>query len=165
MNRLYPMPSTDSTISEIPIIQPDDAKPSMSTEIYNTAKLALGEHLTLNATVPPDVGCAEAVSFILAYTKIAGLPIKGFEGTADLWEWLKTAATAVEIPEAGDIVISPTGTSTEPILNPHGHCGIVLHHGIGSNDSNTGLFMENYTVQDWEKIFTSKGYPTYYYRF
>lgn len=135
-----------------------------STEIYDVAKASLGQHITLDNTVDPEVGCAESVSYVLKKAGVAGIPQRGFAGTYDLWQWLKTNRQFTETvnPEVGGIVISPTGTSVQG-ASQHGHVGIILIHGIGSNDSNTGQFNENYTYQSWVDSFGKRGFPVYYF--
>jgi hypothetical protein len=134
-----------------------------SMAIYNEAAACLDKHVTIDPTVSPDLGCAEAVSYVL---KNAGynLPVTGIPGTAALWEWIKESRQFAETttPVPGDIVISPTGTST--INSPHGHVGIQAKYGILSNDSDTGLFAEKYTNITWGNYFhTIEGFPVLYY--
>lgn len=137
-------------------------------KIYSEAKSCLDTHITLNDIVPAELGCAEAVSYVLAKSGAnLNIPAGGFEGTSSLYSWLRDSGlfTEVETPLPGDIVISPTGTSTKN--SPHGHVGIValFGNGILSNSSSTGLFMEHYTIQSWSYYFTSLlGFPVYYFR-
>lgn len=135
----------------------------MQDNIYNTAAACLGQHLTLDPSVPFEVGCAEAVSTILAKAGVQGIPQRGFAGTWDLYQWLRTNRQFVEVvaPTYGSIVVSPTDPD-----NPtkHGHTGIVLKHGIGSNDSSNGLFAENYTTDSWNTYFGKvHGFPVHYF--
>ena len=127
---------------------------------YSIAKACLGQHLTLDPTVPNEVGCAEAVSYILQKAGITGIPQRGFDGTPDLYAWLSTNSQfkVVTTPQAGDVVISPT------IGANHGHTGICLIHGIGSNDSSNGRFAENYSYDTWVTSFRNRGLSTYYFR-
>lgn len=135
----------------------------MNNKILALIKSSLGQHLTLDPTVPEDVGCAEAVSKILQEAGVQGIPQKGFAGTNDLWQWLKTNRQFVEAtqPYPGSIIISPTGTSVKG--TPHGHVGIIGLYGVCSNDSGTGLWKENYTVDSWESYFGNLGFPIYFY--
>lgn len=139
--------------------------PSMQDKLYTTAKGLLGSHLTLDPSVPNEVNCAETVSAILKQTGIP-VPLKGFAGTTALYAWLLTNPDfeSSHEPEAGMVVISPTGYSSNKDF-PHGHTGIVLQHGIASNDSTNGRFNENYSQAAWVHHFTEvAGYPTYYFR-
>lgn len=130
--------------------------------IYNTAAAALGKHITLDPSVPPDLGCAEAVSYVL---KMSGflLPEAGIAGTSALYIWLQRNFIPVTNPIFGDIIISPTGFSS--IGSSHGHTGIVAKYGILSNDSDTGLFLEKYTLTSWHQYFAvTEGFPVFYFR-
>lgn len=135
-------------------------------QIYTLAKNSLGKHITLDSDIPNEVGCAEAISYILNLAGIAGIPQQGFAGTFDLYTWLKNNPdfTLQTAPSAGAIIISPTGTST--LNSPHGHVGICGEFGILSNDSNTGLFLEVWTVEKWQEYYAGVlGFPIYYFNY
>lgn len=133
------------------------------SKVYTVAKNCLHTHVTLDPTVPADVGCAEAVSYVLKNAGAIGFPVTGFASTSLLYAWLRNNAQRVMIPQPGDVVISPSGTSTKGTL--HGHTGIVAKFGILSNDSDTGLFMEKYTQSSWQMFFGVKlGFPVLYFR-
>lgn len=135
-----------------------------TTKIYNEAKICLGKHITLNSNVPNDVGCAEAVSFVLKNSGIAGIPTEGFPGTAGLYEWLLTNPSfkRIEAPQQGAIIVSPTGYGNGTV---EGHTGILgafavqfpNEYGILSNDSNTGLFSEKWNLLTWWEDYGIKG--------
>lgn len=132
------------------------------TTIYEIAKSCLGKHITLNENVPPELGCAEAISYIL---KQAGytLPEGGFAGTYDLYKWLLANFNQRDIPIVGDIIISPTGTSSKQAK--HGHVGCLGKYGILSNHSDTGLFLEVFTLQKWQDYYGDLlGFPVYFFR-
>lgn len=137
---------------------------TMSNEtLYQTAKANLGKHLTLDSTVPGELGCAEAVSKLLTLIGFKDIPARGIAGTTALYAFLqgkdfKPTAT----PARGSIVISPTGYSTTG--SPHGHVGVVGDSGIMSNDSDTGLWAEKYTTATWQKYFhDANGFPVFYF--
>lgn len=147
---------------------------TMAQKIYGVAKTAVinSEHLTLNNNVPPEVGCAEAVSTVLLKAGIKGVPVTGFAGTAVLYNWLRTNPQFVQItnPEAGAIIVSPTGAGNGKIP---GHTGIVGAFGVSyasdwgicSNDSNSGLFLELWNIQKWIQYYAQYGgLPMYYFR-
>lgn len=181
----YYNPSQDEPISPNPTPMPTEPAQSpqepateaqtpskTSQDIYAAAKACLDTHITLDQNVPADLGCAEAVSYILKQANLGGaLPKLGFAGTADLYKWLLSEEqegvspiAPPNTPQAGDIIISPTGTSTKNA--PHGHVGIIGLHGIMSNDSNTGLWGENYTIDSWNVAYAQKlGFPVYIFRF
>lgn len=134
------------------------------TSIYNVSKGNLGKHITLNNEVPPELGCAEAVSFILKHSNIAGIPMGGFAGTASLYEWLTQSAyfERIQAPEQGCIVVSPTGMGNGVV---RGHTGILggfnvqypNDWGILSNDSQSGLFLELWRLSSWEQYYGDIG--------
>ena len=70
----------------------------------------------------------------------------------------------IDRPEEGDIIISPTGFGNGNL--PNGHVGIVSKDGmVMSNDSATGVFTENYTMDTWKARYRDiGGYPVYYFR-
>ncbi len=132
-----------------------------SQKIYDFAKDCIGTDI---AKTQDELGCAEAVSFILSGAAVSGFPPRGFLSTADFYKWLEANAHRVSVGEPGDIIISPTGTSTKG--SPHGHVGIVAKYGILSNNSQTGLFDEYYDLTKWTSYFsTDLGFPVLFYRF
>lgn len=146
-----------------PVIEtpPEPPKPMPPSPIYEKAKSCLGTDI---AATQNELGCAEAVSYIFNACKVQYFPAKGFLSTADFYKWLKTNAVLVtDEPQPGDIIISPTGTST--IGSTHGHIGVVGKFGIMSNNSMNGLFQQNYTMDSWTRYYHVKlGFPVLYYR-
>lgn len=142
------------------------AKPATSVtsaSIYTAAKNSLHKHMTLDPSVPADVGCAEAVSAVLKLAGVA-VPEGGIASTATMYEWLKNSPWFVQTgnPVQGDIIISPTGTSTKGVA--HGHVGIVAQYGVLSNNSDTGLWLEAYTLASWKQYFNGiEGFPVIYF--
>lgn len=125
-----------------------------SDTIYLVAKGNLGKHLTLNPDVPPEVGCAEAVSTVLKQAGIA-VPTEGIAGTAALYAWLpQNGFSRADTPQAGDIIVSPTGMGNGTV---RGHTGVVGNAGILSNDSQSGLFLELWTIDKWQEFYGSQG--------
>ena len=63
----------------------------------------------------------------------------------------------------GNIVISPTGMGDGSI---RGHVGIMGKNDvIMSNDSRTGKWMANYTIETWRERYSRKGkMPVYFYK-
>lgn len=146
--------------------QPQDESSTLpksdATRLYEAAKSCLGQHLTLNNNVPDELGCAEALSFILKKVGIA-IPPAGIASTTELYNWLpKNGFTKVDTPQPGDIIISPTGMGNGSV---RGHVGIIANYGILSNDSATGLFRENWQLQEWKDWYHGKGdLPVVFYR-
>lgn len=134
-------------------------------KLYNIAKESLGTNKTLDHLIPHEVGCAEALSAVLKLAGVWNLPSTGIPGTASLLAWLEANTTqfeAITEPEAGCIIISPTGQGNNRIP---GHTGILgirgvqvpSDFGIMSNDSNTGLFLEQWTLAKWKQYYQDYG--------
>lgn len=156
---------------ELRVLLNPHAMTATENRIYAEVKLNLGLHLTLDAAVPDEVGCAEAVSKILS---LAGIPVpsKGIAGTASLYEWLVTSILfeRIDDPEQGAIIISPTGAGNGSV---EGHTGIVgafnlafpNDWGICSNDSASGKFLERWSYERWESVYGGVGnLPIYFFR-
>jgi hypothetical protein len=98
---------------------------STQQTIYSNLLHYLEEHCTLDNSVPAEVGCAEAVSFILQKSGVAGLPLTGIAGTATLYEWLSNnpAFKRIYAPEPGAIIISPSEYGSARIRGYTGSVG------------------------------------------
>jgi hypothetical protein len=145
---------------------------STQQKIYQIAKDSLGKHLTLNPNVPNEVGCAEAVSFVLKNAGITGIPAAGYAGTADLYRWLlaNPQFKLIEQPEQGAVIVSPTGFGNNTV---EGHTGILggfgvqfpNEFGILSNNSDNGLFQEKWNLLTWWLNYGEKGHlPVAFFR-
>lgn len=131
--------------------------------IYQKAAQSLGKHMTLDNTVPAEVGCAEAVSAVLALAGVSD-GAHGIAGTATLYGWLSTSPKfkRILVPEQGAIIVSPTGAGNGLVV---GHTGIFgLYNkefpndwGILSNDSATGLFLERWSWAKWQDYYGKTG--------
>lgn len=139
--------------------------------VYEIAKESLGKHIAENPSIAPDVNCANSVSYVFVSAKVENFSSAGFAGTDLLYAWAKENLEQIANPEAGCLVISPTGTSSIGTL--HGHTGICGQPGlmgngrtgVMSNDSDTGLFMEKYSIETWHQLFgEALGFPVYYFR-
>lgn len=138
--------------------------------LYTKAVLCLDTHITLDPTVPADVGCAEAVSYVMDLAGINDGP-KGIAGTAALDAWLASSKlfTKVLAPQVGAIVVAPTGEGNGTV---EGHTGIVAKYnlqypndwGILSNNSNNGKFMEQWSLSRFMAYYhVQGGLPVNYY--
>lgn len=148
---------------QIKLLQAKLISHTMEDTIYAIAKESLGKHITLNESVPSDVGCAEAVSYIL---KKAGalIPPSGIPGTASLLAWLEVSPDFIEvdIPEPGAVIVSATGSGNGNIT---GHTGILGKkgamytddYGVLSNDSATGIFRELWSYRAWVNYYQLEG--------
>lgn len=137
------------------------APTSAAQNLYNAAKFLLGKHLTLNKDVPAEVGCAEAVSFVL---RAAGyiLPPTGIPNVNGVIEWMLSHGFIEQQMPAPGYVIS----AHNPVISivTGAHIGICLVYGIGSNNSATGIFNENYSpINAWVNYFSTLGSVTRYF--
>lgn len=141
-------------------------KTPMQKTFIQHCEEALGTDITPDDLVPDTVACAITVSTLInrvdaTFPKVAG--------TWTLYDIL-AHRNDYELVEAthrkpGDIVISPTGLSKSKTM-PNGHTGIIMSDlSIASNDSATGKFMKNYTLESWtDRYVTKGGYPLFVYR-
>lgn len=151
------------------VVTPVAPVKSSREKLYETAVACLGTDASPNDAAPDELGCAETVNEI--YYKAFGEYIEtpGLSTTKLFAAMLDRADKFVRVtePEAGNIIISPTGFSKiadTPIKN--GHVGIFGKEGkIMSNSSATGKFIENFTIDSWVERYKRKGgYPIYYFK-
>lgn len=123
---------------------------------------SIGIDVTPDDLIPDSVSCAITVSTLLnkldpTFPKVAG--------TWTLWDILehRTDYERVTVPSPETIVISPTGTGNGSIP---GHTGILLDDNvIASNDSASGKFLKNYTLDTWRQRYVDKGgFKVYMYK-
>lgn len=134
-------------------------------KLHQTAITCLGTDASPNDKAPDEYGCAETVNDIIymAFEDYAGGDVSTYRmylGIKNNPKFLR-----VEKPIQGDIILSPTGYGNKSKVS-NGHVGIVGYDGdVMSNDSKTGKFKINYTIESWTKRYKNKGeYPIYYYR-
>lgn len=169
MKAKYPetMPDPDIELEVSPIGPPEVPKPPTAPpvetnreKLYNRAFSCIGHDI---ARTQDELGCAEAVSYLLVNLHTPDFPAAGYLSTKDLYHWLQKYFTAESIPLPGDIIISPTGYGNGHI--PNGHVGIVGKNHIMSNNSMTGLFDAYFTMQTWNKRYAQQGgYPVLFFR-
>jgi len=121
----------------------------------------IGTDVSPNDLAPDELGCAETVTTVLKqFDKQTPIIL----GTASLYEYLQHPSNGwvrSETPEIGCIIISPTGYGKK---GTHGHVGFVVENDvIASNDSRTGKFIKNFTVNTWLSYFSGMSYPTFYF--
>ncbi len=111
-------------------------------------------------------GCVDSIEEI--HHKIFGEYIGAKKTLSTYWlkKYLDESPKFIRVPspQEGSIVLSPTGYGGKNGVK-NGHVGIVGAGGvIMSNDSRTGLWDENYTVDSWHRYYATKGgYPVYFY--
>jgi len=135
-------------------------------KLYCTALSYLGTDASPADEAPDEYGCADTASYIII--NAFGNVIKHTVATADLYNQLNTSPAFQKVVDFkfGDIIISPTGMGTKPKVISNGHVGIVgENEEIMSNDSASGMFIQNYTVKTWVARWrTQGGYPIYFFR-
>lgn len=131
--------------------------------IYQTALNSIGMDASPLDRADDVLGCAESVTEILVKAGAIGGVITG---TYTLERYLQRSKNWVvtQTPQAGDIIISATGTGNGKI---RGHVGIWGENGvIMSNDSLTGKWMANYTLDTWNDRYKNiGGFPVTSYTF
>jgi len=141
-------------------------KPDFSAKgrLYLGAISSLGRDASPNDLAPDELGCAETVNAI--HKKVFGFEIGGGLLTTKLYKAMENSPLWVRVdkPEAGDVVISPSGYGNGRLSN--GHVGICGKDGIiMSNESATGNFAENYTIDTWKGRYAALGgYPVIFFR-
>lgn len=139
-------------------------KTPMQKTFIQHCEEALGVDVTPDDLVPDSVACAITVSTLINKVDATFPKVAGTWTLYDILEHRKDY-TRVTDPTPGDIVISPTGLSKSKTM-PNGHTGIIMSDlSIASNDSATGKFMKNYTLESWTNRYVVKGgYPLFIYR-
>lgn len=147
------------TTPEVPETPPVSPKMTNREHLYAIAYSCLGIDM---APTQDEVGCAEAVSFVMLKAGIPGVPRGGILSTQLLNKWLKEHLTEVDSPEFGDIAIFPTGSGNGKI---RGHVFIVGKHKWMSNNSNTTLWDDHWTGKKALEYYAKYGgLSTHYYR-
>ena len=134
-------------------------------DIVELAKSKIGQDASPRDLAPDSLGCAETVSTILhEYDPTFPIVI----GTEQLYlELVKSRKwRKILTPEAGCVVISPTGYRLEPSDMKHGHTGIYITDNlICSNDSATGKWLQNYNRITWRQRYYYEGrYPVFCFK-
>lgn len=132
--------------------------------LYWVAVGCIGIDASPSDNAPDELGCAETVNEI--HLRAFDYYIGGDLSTRRMYLALQFSSQFKETTEftRGDIVISPTGYGNGNLSN--GHVGIVGEAGvIMSNDSDTGKFAPNYTIETWRARYVTKGgFPMKFYR-
>lgn len=136
------------------ITQPKTPIMTNTEKLYEIAKACIGSDMSPNDVAPDSLACAESLNGV--FKKAFGENIgngAALTSTAALYQVLKNDPRFVVTsdPQPGDIVISPSGTSTKG--SPHGHCGIRGITTYMSNDSSTGKWEANYNLPNWKLVF------------
>ena len=152
---------TDVVPPEGPVAPPEPPKPTMREVIHKEARRWLGKDASPTNQAPQELACVESVCYIL---RGAGVDIPPMLSTVVLNQWLRRSALfrLTEEAKPGNLILSVTGSGNGTV--PYGHTGIFGEGGkIMSNDSNVGMWLENYTVDSWVKRWRDKGGMRIYY--
>lgn len=148
------LPIADPT----PIEQPMENK---NESLYNLSKSLIGQHLTLNPTVPKEVGCAQAMSFVLKKFG-CDIPKNGISSTVEMKKWLDINFDKVDAPQRGSVMIAVTGTGSKKEYR--GHVFVYGNEASMSNDSSTGLWKAHWFNENAKKYYGGTlGIPLHYY--
>lgn len=132
--------------------------PPAREKILQAAKDALGTDASPMNLAPQELSCAEAVSNIVKKVYPSFMLTVS---TIELDRFLTSSPyfKSTKIPKPGSVIVSPRQGNTP------GHTGLFLTADrIASNDSRTGKFQENYTLQTWiEEMRKKRGLRIYFY--
>lgn len=133
------------------------------TKLYNAAISFLGTDASPADTAPDEYGCADSLSKVIQKA-FPEMRFPNLLNTRDIEMYFLTSLSFEETKEPmyGDIIISVTGSGNGRI--PSGHCGVVGKYlgpsgtlWVMSNDSRTGHWEANYTIDGWNRYFRDKG--------
>lgn len=142
-------------------VQTSNLPTANSTKVYNTAVANLNQNL--HGSVDAEVGCAMTISNIFLK---AGVHFQSTPSTAQMYANLQADTLhfkRVNCPQAGDVIISPTGHGNGLI---EGHVGIYAFYGVMANSSATGLLQQDWKfLEDWIARYAGLGkLPVAFYR-
>lgn len=155
-----PIPPESPKTPLIPPVTPPLAPISNNREkLLEIAKSFLGKDASPKNLAPREVSCAEGVSNII------GQLFPDFDdqivSTVELDYELDRSPyfRATKLPKAGNVIVSPR------TKQQYGHAGIFLSDSrIASNNSMSGLFQNNYSLDEWIKEMREKrGLRIYFY--
>ncbi len=142
----------------------DPTLSAMQIKIHEKLVYYIGKRCTLDASVPHEKGCAEAVSFLLAQLGIID-GVRGIAGTLPLLQWVeahKDLFEEIQQAEESALIINATDTGNGSVEGHTGFFGAYdLYYpndwAIVSNDSNTGLLREQWSLTEWDKWYVQRG--------
>lgn len=132
--------------------------PNMREQLLKLSTDSLGTNVR-SGSAPQDLGCADALSSILANLIQFPNEVSTIRLNKLLLDDPRFVRTLDLTP--GNIIISPT--NGESI----GHCGVILEkEKIASNNSNTGKWSNHFTIKSWvERYRNLLKLPIYVYKF
>lgn len=141
---------------------------SNQQRLYNAAAASLDKTMKADPSVPNMYACASSLSGVLMKAGFTGLPRLGLANTNDLNnffaahpQWFQRQ----QQPAPGDIVMFPSPPNPQPNQLDHGHTGVMaaINQGVMSNDSDTGLWREAWTLPRMIDYYVTFGRLTAYY--
>lgn len=146
-------------------------EPMTPMRLYEAAFSLLGMDASPQDIVPDEFGCAETLSRVVQKA-FPDLKFPTLLSTREMYSHLTRSPSFEEVDEPiyGDIIISVTGLGNGSV--PNGHCGVVGRHlapngslWIMSNDSRSGTWEANYSIEGWRRFFETRGgMKTHYFR-
>jgi len=153
--------------SQLNIIKTKIESNETNTEaLLRVSKEMVGKDASPLDQAPDDLGCAESLANVI-HSIDPEFPVS-IVSTAKLFRYLqsnpKYEATTDLGP--GHIIISPTGWGKRSAIIPNGHTGILdENNDIYSNNSYTGLWDKNFTLQQWiTRYRVNGGYPLFIFK-
>ena len=153
-----PKTSTKDPIKPEPKIEP--MPEPIPEENRNSKLIRIADALTLlNIDVTPEDKTPDEVACVESFCEVMNkvIPFPRLTYTPDLVRELKRDErfeATLDFNEAS-IIVSATGTGNGTMK---GHCGIVgTNNEIISNNSNTGKWEYNYTINSWVARYRTKG--------
>lgn len=170
INDIVHVPEPQKILQPLNLPSPTNVPTSAPTtnreKFYNFAVSKLGTDVSPQDAANDNYGCADTINQLFKSCFGHTIADPGLSTTQLYQEMLKqsTRFSRVYSPLPGDIIISPTGYGNGAKL-PNGHIGIVSRFGIFSNNSDTGFFTQNYTMQGWINHYQKYGgYPIVFFR-
>lgn len=162
------VPQEASSTPQAPFYIPTNPKTTMTNreKLYQTALASLHKDMSPLDKAPNTLACMESVDgvYLTCFGEHLLSPATRLSTELGYQAMIiDRRLEKVTSPLPGDIVICPTGYSS--IGSQHGHTGIWGNFDVMSNDSNTGLWTDNYTQTAWDTVFhKTLGFPVYYFR-
>ena len=141
---LFPPPAYDQDPKTLDMNQPEPVILTKREELLKIFKEALGTDASPLNKAPSDFACAEAMCALIQKV-FPDFPTT--LSTVELYYFLKESPHFVQTtwPKAGNVVVSPRRVQ-------YGHAGGFIENNlIASNDSKTGRFELNYSIDEWAK--------------
>lgn len=134
--------------------------PTATEKVYGVAKANLGQKLTLNPHVSPEVRCAQALSKILVLADYP-IPKGGISTVREIIAWCENNGFKETVEPVPGCIVTASGNSN------YSHCGVVVKYGVVSNDSrpeHVGTWMQNYkSTAAWVLFYSNHGSKTRYF--